>query len=377
MPWKVQPMSEMRFAFVHHVLTGGLAVAEACRRFQISRKTGYKWLERYREAPEDPLVDRSRRPARSPARTASDIAQAILDLRDRFGWGAAKIHALLRPTRPDLPSERTLTRILRRHGRIQAAPEPRPADQRFERDQPNQLWQIDFKGPLEVQRQRVLPLSLLDDHSRYLLALAPCLDATMQTAWDVLWHTMADVGMPEAVLADNGFGNRQHHGLGLGWFDARLVRCGIRPLHGRPYHPQTQGKVERFHGTLERELWPRIRRERLDDFAHDLDHWRRHVYNTLRPHEALDQEPPVLHWRPSPRHRPDTLPPVLYPGDSLVRRVSSPGLITWRHCRIRVGAGLVGQAVRLEIRDRDLVVYYAWKEIRCLVIDRLNRYIVN
>jgi transposase InsO family protein len=378
MPWKVQPMSEMRFAFVHHVLTGGLSVTTACRRFAISRKTGYKWLQRYRHAPLEPLRDRSRRPLVSPVRTSPEIELAVLNVRDQHGWGAPKIHALLRPTVADLPGPRTITRVLRRHGRIgPPRPEAPPADQRFQRDQPNQLWQIDFKGPLEVERQRVCPLSLIDDHSRYLLALTPCPDLTMNTAWEVLWQVMGEVGLPEAVLADNAFGNRQKHGLGLSWFDVRLIRCGIRPIHGRPYHPQTQGKVERFHGTLERELWPRVRRDRLEHFAQDLDHWRRAVYNTLRPHEALDQEPPILHWTPSPRKRPDQLPLPPYPCGATLRKVFDPGLIHWRHYRIRVGHGLVGQLVRLEERHPFIVIYYAWKEVRNLVIDQLDRYTVN
>lgn len=377
MPWKVRPVSEMRFAFVHHVLTGNLPVAEACRRFSISRKTGHKWLQRYRQRPLDPLTDLSRRPRHSPARTPPEIEQAVLEVRDRYGWGAAKIHTVLQSTIGDLPCPRTLTRILRRHGRIEPPPKPRPADQRFQRPQPNQLWQIDFKGPLEVQRQRIVPLSLLDDHSRYLLALVACHDVTMKTAWNALWQVMGHVGMPEALLADNAFGNNQKRRLGLSWFDARLIRCGIRPIHGRPYHPQTQGKVERFHGTLQRELWPRIRRDRLDHFAADLDQWRRCVYNTLRPHEALGQEPPVLHWRPSDRQRPHTLPPVGYPPGSTLRKVFAPGLIYWRHCRIRVGQGLIGQFVRLEERDHDIAVCYAWKEVRCLAIETLDRYTVN
>ena len=297
MPWKVAPMSDIRFAFVHHILTGHRPVAEACRQFGISRKTGYKWLARYRQQPRQALVDRSRRPTRSPDRTPPRIEQAVLQVRDRYGWGAAKIHTVLADTVDELPSVRTVTRILRRHGRIRPPAEPRPADQRFQRSEPNQLWQIDFKGPLEVGRQRVIPLSLLDDHSRYLLALTPCHDVTTRTAWDVLWQVMGAVGMPEAVLADNAFGNNSKRRLGLSWFDARLVRCGIRPIHGRPYHPQTQGKVERFHGTLQRELWPRVRRDRLEHFAADLDAWRQSVYNTLRPHEALGQEPPILHWQ--------------------------------------------------------------------------------
>ena len=374
MPWQVRPMSDIRLAFVHHVLTLNQPVARTCRQFGISRKTGYKWLQRYRRDPGQPLGDHSRRPRRSPQRTTETVEQRILEVRDRFGWGAPKIHAFLTQQGVSLPSIRTVNAVLERRGRTRPQQPSEPADQRFERDEPNQLWQIDFKGPTEVARQRVTPLTVIDDHSRFLLALTPCTDCRMNTAWSVLWDLMGDVGMPSAVLTDNAFSTRFQNHAGVSWFDARLIRADIQPLHGRPYHPQTQGKVERLHGTIATEVYPRVRRDTLEHFRQDLDNWRTGVYNTLRPHEALGQLPPITRWRPSRRIRPETLPPVQYPPDAVLRKVFHPGLIHWRRCRIRVGAGIIGQSVRIEQRDDLITVFYAWKEIRCLDSRNLQPY---
>src|SRR5690606_12897603 len=192
------------------------------------------------------------------------------------------LHAVLKAEGHTAPPVRTIAAILARHGRTRpAAAEPGPPPQRFERPRPNELWQLDFKGPLEVARRRVTPLSVLDDHSRYLLCLRPCTDMTHATVKAILWEAFGDVGLPEAPLCDNAFSTAGNSGVGLSGFDAWLIRLGIRPAHGRPYHPQTQGKVERFHGTPEAELWPHVRRDTPEHFAADLEAWRP-VYNAIR-----------------------------------------------------------------------------------------------
>jgi transposase InsO family protein len=367
-------MSEIRAAFVHAVLTAKLPLAHACRQFQVSRKTGYKWLQRFRAHPQEPLVDRSHRPCTSPQRTTVELEQQVLDVRDRFGWGAAKIHALLRRQQPLLPwpSARTVHAILRRHRRVDAPPPAVVADQRFEREQPHDLWQCDFKGPIEVQRRKVHPFTLLDDHSRYLLALEVCDDLTMKTAFDVLWRVMGEVGMPAAILADNGFGST--HGLKtLSWFDSRLVRLHIQPLHGRAYHPQTQGKVERLHGTLESELFPRVRRDLVGHFQADLTAWRTEVYNPLRPHEALGMATPLSRFRASPRPRPAKLPELEYPAGAILRKVARCGEISFRNHCLLAGGGLAGELVRVEEREHEIALFYGWKEIRAIARQHLVR----
>jgi transposase InsO family protein len=366
MPWKVDPVPEQRIALVHAVRSAGLPVAEAARRYGVSRKTAFKWLARHDAEPERPLDDRPRRPARSPARTPDDVERAVLEARDEYGWGPRKLRAVLKARGLPAPPARTIAAILRRHGRVAAAAPPAAAPplQRFERAAPNQLWQLDFKGPIEVERRRVVPLSVVDDHSRYLLALAPCTDMTYATTQAILWDLFGDVGMPEQVLCDNSFSARNTP-VGLSAFDAWLIRLGIRPIHGRFYHPQTQGKVERFHGTLKREACARARHDTLEHFAADLERWRP-IYNAVRPHEATGDEPPALHWRPSERARPAELPEVAYPEGSELRVVGQGGDIRWRRARVLVGSGLAGQRVRVVESGEEVEVYYGPHRVRCL-----------
>jgi transposase InsO family protein len=375
MPWSVLPVSEIRIALVHEVESLHSSVAAACRKFGVSRKTAYKWLGRYRQSPQIALADRSRRPHNSPRRAVPDVEAAVLEVRSRFGWGPRKIRAFLRQQQPDLelPSERTCAQILARHGRIASRETSAAPVQFFHKERPNQMWQCDFKGPLEIARRKVHPFAVLDDHSRFLLALRPCLDLTMSTAFAVLWDAFGEFGLPESLLCDNAFGSVHQVPKTVSWFESRLIRLGIHPLHGRPYHPQTQGKVERFNRTLEDEVWPHVHRGALEAFDHDLQRWRREVYNLLRPHQALGDQPPLARYRPSPRPRPPRLPELEYPPGSTLRTVARGGDISWNGCRIQVGAGIAGERVRVEERDGCIALYYAWKEIRCLAHTQLHR----
>ena len=236
--------------------------------------------------------------------------------------------------------------------------------QRFEWKQPNQLCQMDFKTNLQIQRQRICPLTIMDEHSRYLLKVIGCENTRYPTAWSVHWNLMADVGMPGAILSDNYFGDRAR--IGLSWFESRLIRLDISPVHGRIYHPQTQGIVERLHGTLRRELWPYIDTSTVNRFNSELECWRTNVYNTVRPHESLQMHSPITRWKPSRRQRPDSILPVEYPSGSILRKVHPAGCISYRNCRIQVGMGLAGQYVRTDESDGRQRVLYSWKQIRDL-----------
>src|SRR5262249_14196734 len=256
-----------------------------------------------------------------------------------------------------MPSERTIGNILRRHGRV-SPEEPTVIEppQYFQRAQPHQLWQCDFKGPLEVERQRVHPFTVLDDHSRYLLALQVCVDVTMATAWKVLWATFGEYGLPASLLCDGAFA-ASHAGIKtVSWIEGQLIRLGIEPVHGRAYHPQTQGKVERLHGTLEREVWPHVDRTSRRTFAEQIEKWRCEVYNPLRPHEALDGRPPLTRFAPNARVRPVRIPEVSYATGSVLRKVANGGDISWLGYRILVGAGLVGETVAIEDQDKTVNV---------------------
>lgn len=367
MPWKVSPVSELRLALIQQVRSCQITVAQAARNFGVSRKTAYKWITRYQAAAEPALRDQSRRPNSSPNRTSPEIERAICEVRTQFGWGARKIQAYLAQQNLPVPSPRTVTHVLRRHGCIQTAPaKPMESLQTFERERPHQLWQCDHKGPLEVGRRKVHPFTVIDDHSRYLIACETCADVSMAPAFEVLWRAFGEFGLPEAILCDNAFGTTFEIPKTLSWFDARLIRLGIHPLHGRPYHPQTQGKVERLHGTLERELWPFIRRDSWDHFQADLDHWRTRIYNAIRPHESLGDRPPVSRFSHSLRPRPPRIPPVEYPVGANVRKVSTSGDVRWKRFRILAGRGLVGEFVRIEERDAEIALFYAWKQFRVI-----------
>ena len=365
MPWKELSVSEQRLAMIHRVITLKHPVARVAREFGVSRKTVHKWLARYRAREPFPLADRSRRPNRSPSRTPDAVERAVVDARARLGWGPRKIHATLANQQvAALPSARTVGSILSRRGCVgpdaaaAAAAPPRP----FERSKPNELWQLDHKGPVEVARMRVCPLSVIDDHSRYCLCFTRVPDLTVRTAWDVLWGLFERFGLPDELLCDHAFAAP----IGLSWFDARLVRLDVRPAHGRSYHPQTQGKVERFHGTAQRELIDfDARRDTFEHFDADCERFRT-TYTTLRPHEALGDLPPIVRWRASSRPRPPTLPEVSYPAGAITRRVSHAGDVRYRNARIAVGRGLAHETVRVEEREQDVAVYYAWKLVRAV-----------
>lgn len=179
MPWKVPNVSEIRFAACHAVRSLHRPVAAVARQFHISRKTLHKWLCIFDAQPQPAsshLSDRSRRPRCSPRQTPPDAEQAVLAVRDTFNWGPRKIHGFIAQQQilppEQRPALRTIAHILRRHGRI-TPPTSTPQPQRFERSAPNQLWQVDHKGPLEIQRQKVMPLSVLDDDSRYCRPFTP------------------------------------------------------------------------------------------------------------------------------------------------------------------------------------------------------------
>jgi transposase InsO family protein len=343
-------------------------IARACRQFEISRDTGYRWLRRFDADPRAALLDRSRRPLSCPQHTDAAIEREILSVRERFGWGARKVHAFLLQRGLDVPSVRTVHSVLARHGRVPDREVSPQATLRFERPTPNELWQMDHKCDVEIARVRRYQLSILDDHSRYLLRMAAVGDCAITTAFRVLWELMGEVGMPRSILCDNAFSTAFSAPATLSWFDANLICLGIRPIHGRPYHPQTQGKIERFHGTLDREFLPRADRSSLGAYRRDARHWQKH-YNTVRPHEAIGDVPPADRWRPSDLRRPPRVPEPQYPAGSVLRKVGGEGSITWRCRRIAVGAGLKGRPIRVQESESSIDLYFAHIRIRSVPLD--------
>ena len=300
-------MSDLRAEFVALATQPGANRRVLCERFGISAPTGDKWLRRHAAEGAAGLQDRSRRPHRSPARTAPALEAAVLALRaEHPTWGGRTLRVLrARQGVQPLPAASTITAILRRHEALdpaQGAGQPR-AFQQFEHPYPNALWQMDFKAGWPCGTGRCHPLTILDDHSRYAVSLAACPNQRTATVQAHLVTAFQRYGLPDRVLVDNGspWGNHPAHPYTP--LTVWLRRLDIAVSHSRPYHPETLGKDERFHGTLERDLGRQPPRPTLGAWQTAFDAWR-HESNHVRPHESLDLAVPASRYHVSPRPYP-------------------------------------------------------------------------
>ena len=367
MPWNEVSIVEQREELVGLAQHSESNVRLLCRRFGISPTTAYKWLERYRKRGREGLSDLSRRPLGSPERCSVAVEQAVVDERGEHpAWGARKIrHRLLAKRIEDVPATSTVHAILRRHQLIDPAESVKHRPwQRFEHDAPNRLWQMDFKGHFPTQTVRCHPLTVLDDHSRFALGLQACADQTTKTVKDRLCGIFLRYGLPERMTMDNGSpwgGQSEHHYTPL---TAWLIRLGVRVSHSRPYHPQTQGKDERFHRTLNLELLNRRSFQDLDHAQNHFDTWR-NLYNLQRPHESLGMNVPASRYKPSPRTFPESLPPILYDPGDLVRKVQNSGEVWLRGVPYKVGTAFLGHPVALRPSPLDgvLNVFFCHQKI--------------
>jgi transposase InsO family protein len=302
------------------------------------------------------LADRSRRPRSSPEQTPDAIAAEVLRIRaaSNGAWGGRKIAAAMRRAGlRTVPAASTITAILRRHGQLEARREEHPGPwQRFERAAPNELWQMDFKGPFALPQGRCHPLTVLDDHSRYALGLEALGDEQRASVRARLVAIFRRYGPPFAMIMDNGPPWGEGRGSGYTVLAVWLIRLGIQVSHARPFHPQTCGKDERFHRSLKAEV---LAGRAFRDLAHcqrAFDDWRL-VYNHQRPHEALAMGVPAERYRLSPRPFPDLLPPIDYAPTDIVRKVKDGGRISFDNRVWRVGKAFVGQPVALRPSRED------------------------
>jgi transposase InsO family protein len=364
MPWKGQSIVDQREEFVRLAVKLG-NVRLACRRSDVSPTTGYKWLERYRTGGREGLEDQPRRPIRSPRRSGEEIERAVVDLRSEHpAWGARKIRfRLLALGTQGVPTTSTVHAILQRRGLIDPTESGKHrAWQRFEHEAPNRLWQMDFKGHFPVDRGRCHPFTVLDDHSRYAVGLQACADETGKTVQDRLSAIFRRYGLPDRMSMDNGAPWGGHHEFSA--ISVWLIRLGVTVSHSRPYHPQTQGKDERFHRTLQREVLSRYSFHDLTQVQQRFDRWR-DTYNLERPHESLSMQPPVSRYRPSLRSFPESLPQIEYDSADLVRKVQNGGELWFRGQAFKVSRSLVGQhvAVRPSAQDGSFDLFFAHQKI--------------
>ena len=324
MTWNTQDTMSLRQEFVLLAQQEGSNRRDLCRRFGISPQTAYKWLARYAAEGQVGLADRSRRPLNCPEQTCAELEQRVVALRqEQPAWGGRKIRRRLQDLGyRDVPAASTVTDILHRHGLItpEASARAQPW-QRFEHAEPNHLWQMDFKGWFVLRNGRhCSPLTVLDDHSRFNLLLAACLDTDASRVKQHLRAAFGRYGLPLRINADNGspWGSPSQPGQ-ITKLEMWLIRLGIRLSHSRPAHPQTNGKAERFHRAFKAEVLAGRTFASCRQAQRAFDNWR-DIYNQQRPHEALALDTPVTRYRPSPRPYPEHLPPIEYsPQDKVVK----------------------------------------------------------
>lgn len=369
MPWATCDAMKLKRDFVELASREGVNLRELCRRFGITPPTAYKWLARYREHGVEGLAELARKPLESPGKTAAGIEERVVAARQQHpAWGGRKLRRWLQNRGIEgVPAASTITAILRRHGLLEKPAGPSGKGwQRFERKAPNELWQMDFKGWIRTRDDGPChPLTALDDHSRFNLLLEACGGETFAGVRPLLERAFTVYGLPEAILCDNGkpWGDSSGH---FTKFEAWLVRMGVKVYHGRPRHPQTQGKEERFHRTLEAEVLSRTTEWR--DLAHcqrAFAVWRE-IYNGERPHELLDDEVPSSRYRVSERRMPERLPEAgrWYGEGDLVRKVGTKGAVSVGGVLWTIGEAFSGEEIALRATGEDrLEVYYCWKKL--------------
>ena len=371
-------------AVTAHVAGDEVCVAAVCRDAAVSRKTFYKWAARYRAEGLAGLEERSRRPLTSPARTGEPVEDLIVAERQRLDGsgldhGATTIHWHLSGRVPPIkvPSVATIHRILVRRGLVEPQPRKRPKGswRRFEAPAPNEFWQIDAMD-WTIVTGLVKVFNVIDDHSRVAVRSRAVSEATTTEAWTTFCQGSQQWGLPAGVLSDNGlcFSGKLRGFEVL--FEANLRDAGIRPITGRPFHPQTTGKVERFQQTLKK--W--LRRQRLArslrELQAQLDEFCR-IYNYERPHQGIGRRIPIERWHATARSQPAEHPlehPTLHRPVVREASVCEQGKVSLDKHDIHIGVAYTGQTATVISDTTYASIYINDQLVRHLKIDHTRRY---
>ena len=357
MPWtETEPMTE-RHKFILAREDGLFSMTDLCERFGISRKTGYKWLDRYREEGVEGLQDRSRAPKHCPHRTPETVQELVIETREAHPrWGPRKLLDYLGPRHPEvaLPAPSTVGDILKREGLVEPRRSQRrpthPGTSPIEAEAPGEVWTADFKGEFRLGSSNYCyPLTIQDAHSRYLLACEALASTAHSGAEPVFERLFREHGLPKTIRTDNG-GPFASKGLcGLSRLSVWWIKLGIEPDRIQPGCPQQNGRHERMHRTLKAETTrppePTLaeQQSRFDDF--------RVEYNEVRPHQALEGAVPASRYVRCSQTMPKRCPEPQYPGHAEVRKVSTTGEIKFKNRPLFVSAVLAGEYVGLEEVD--------------------------
>ena len=363
MPWRTESVMDQRVEFVLRARAEEDTVAARCREYGISRPTGYLWLKRYEEVGSvTGLAEHSRRPLLCPRRTAEEVEAAVLVVGDKTGWGGRKIAKVLAKQGLQV-APATAQRILKRAGRV-VPPQVEKTTIRFAREECNELAQMDFKGEYTMSEEKCYPLSFLDDCSRYLHGLWPLSGTGGEGVKQTLEGHFREQGVPGSILMDHGtpwFSTTNRHGLT--WVSVWLLKQGVILRYSGVGHPQTQGKVERFHKTLK----ARTRHRGVPVTMGEWIRWAtefRHEYNHERPHESLGMKTPsevyqAVNLRPYKEQPPEWE----YTG-GVVKRLNTQGMLYYRQQRYFVSEALATERVRVDELDGKLLVTFRHMTVR-------------
>ena len=365
MAWKETCVMDERMSFIAACLEGDESVAALCRHFSISRKTGHKWLSRYRADGAFGLLDRSRAPHSHGRSMSEETAAAVIALRHRYpSWGPRKIKAWLEDRHPEQPwpAASTIGALLDREGltqprkrRRRSAPQSRPL---ASCKAANDVWCADFKGWfLTGDGCQVEPFTLSDGHSRFLLRCQAVGRSDEAHVWPILSAAFQEYGLPRALRSDNGPPFASLAAAGLSRLAVKLIKAGVRPERIAPGKPQQNGRHERLHLTLKQETAA----PPAPSLAEQIDRFERfrEIYNHQRPHEALGQVPPARVYQPSPRPFDGVLRSPDYDTRAKVRRVRKCGAVKWHGQEVFISQALAGEPVGLfPIADDVWLVKY-------------------
>jgi putative transposase len=365
MPWlETNPVLE-RHHFVQDLNSGHWTMTELCVRYGISRITGYKWLDRFRQSGLGGLHDHSRAPRSCPHRTPDEVVELILEEQQQYGWGARKILKRLKTRHPERawPGRTTIFDILKRHGRVESRRRRRrwkhPGAAPLNTTAPNQIWTVDFKGQFLMRNGLYCyPLTILDHFSRYLLCCHALPDVSTEGVRPQFLRLFRQLGLPDAIRSDNGapFASTGIHGLNR--LNVWWLQLGIAHQRITPASPQENGAHERMHKTLKAKATKpsaanlNLQQRTFNSF--------RYTYNEIRPHEALNDETPASRWTPSSRVYPERIMPPQYPGHVEVRRVSNCGTFRLHSGQHFLSQALNGEYIGLEEVNTGIwnILYY-------------------
>lgn len=369
MSWKESTKMSQKEDFIKKALAGGVPFNRLCRSFGISTVTGYKWLDRYKKKGLEGLEELSRAPRYSPNRTPRFIEEMVLKIREQHpAWGARKIKAYLeRQSDISLPAPSTITEILKRHQKIDRLESlKRQAFSRFEHVAANKLWQMDFKGRFKLEnRQTCYPLTIIDDHSRFSLCIQSCANEQYLSTRKQVERVFGQYGLPEQINTDNGNPWGNQFCTRYTKFSIWLMRLGIKVSHSRPRHPQTNGKNERFHRTLKKEVLLGKVYADFDKMQLAFDAWRE-CYNHERPHEGIGMQVPADRYSPSMKRMPKKLPEIEYSADSILRKVRGNGYMNYAGGEYQIGEAFAGYPIEIrhdQVDEKKIKIYFGINKI--------------